>query len=130
MTADSPYQVSQGYEVLPPKSGKAYPIPCDEWEFLKKKISNATHEPWLFHTLGAALVGMSLSALLPIVADTFQLPAQQRAHDITWLVFVASAICGAACLYFAHKERETHRDRATDVAAQMQLIQQRYEQTP
>ncbi|GHU33062.1 hypothetical protein AGMMS50256_24290 [Betaproteobacteria bacterium] len=130
MTADSPYQVSQGYEVLPPKSGKAYPIPCDEWKFLKDKISKATHEPWLFHTLGAALIGMSLSAFLPIVTDAFQLPTQQRAHDITWMVLIVSAVCGVAFLFLAHKERGVYRDRATDVAAQMNLIQQRYDQTP
>ena len=130
MTGEPAFQMSQGYEVLPPKSGKAYPIPCDEWDLLKNKISKATSEPWLFHTTGSALIGMALSALLPIVTNAFQLPAQQRAQDVTWLVLVITGVCGAACLYFAHKERQANRDRASDVAAQMQLIEQRYERAP
>ena len=127
MTGEPTFQMSQGFEVLPPKSGQAYPIPCDEWDLLKSKISKATSEPWLFHTVGSALLGMALSALLPIVSDSFQLPAQQQAYNVTWLVLITSAVCGAACLYFSHKEREINRERATDVAAQMQLIEKRYE---
>jgi Na+/melibiose symporter-like transporter len=130
MSSDSPYQMSQGLEVLPPKSGQAYPIPCAEWDLLRDKISRTTHEPWLFHTVGSALLGMALSAFLPIITDTFQLPAQQRVHDITWLVLIVSSICGAACLYFSHKERQIHRERTSDVVAQMQLIEQRYDRAP
>ncbi|MCI4569041.1 hypothetical protein [Lysobacter sp. CFH 32150] len=130
MSNDSSFQMSQGFEVLPPKSGKAYPIPCEEWDLLRNKISKATSEPWLFHTVGSALLGMALSALLPIVSNTFQLPAQQRALDITWLVFVITGVCGLACLFFSHKERQVNRERASDVAAQMQLIEQRYERAP
>lgn len=128
MSSEPTFQLSQGYEVLPPKSGKAYPIPCDEWELLKGKISKATAEPWLSHTIGSALLGMALSALLPIVTSAFQLPAQQRALDITWLVLIITGVCGLVCLLFSHKERQVHRERASDVAAQMQLIQQRYDQ--
>ncbi|MCU1160307.1 hypothetical protein JAK41_19305 [Stenotrophomonas maltophilia] len=130
MSSEPAFQLSQGYEVLPPKSGKAYPIPCDEWELLKGKISRAAAEPWLFHTVGSALLGMALSALLPIVTNAFQLPAQQRALDITWLVLIITGVCGIVCLLFSHKERQVHRERASDVAAQMQLIQQRYDQAP
>lgn len=128
MSSEPTFQLSQGYEVLPPRSGKAYPIPCDEWELLKGKISKAAAEPWLFHTIGSALLGMALSALLPIVTNAFQLPAQQRALDITWLVLIITGFCGIVCLLFSHKERQVHRERASDVAAQMQLIQQRYDQ--
>lgn len=127
---ESPFQMSQGFEVLPPKSSKAYPIPCDEWELLKTKISRATSEPWLFHTLGSALVGMGLSAIIPIATGTFTLPQQQQALNITWLILIASLFVGLACLYFAHEERKVNRERATDVAAQKQLIEQRYERSP
>ena len=127
---DAPFQMSQGYEVLPPKSSKAYPIPCEEWDLLKGKISKATNEPWLFHTVGSALAGMALSALFSIVTDAFKLPEQQRNLDATWFVLVSAALLSAAFLYFAHKEREVNRERATDVAAQMQLIEQRYQRAP
>jgi len=26
-------QVSQGYDIIPPKTGKAYPILCEEWNY-------------------------------------------------------------------------------------------------
>ena len=49
----SNYQMSQGYEVLPPKSGKAYPILCDDWENLKSKLTSVSSEPWFFKMLAA-----------------------------------------------------------------------------
>jgi hypothetical protein len=123
------FRVSQGFDVLLPKSGKAYPIPCEEWNFLKNKMITATTEPWVFHTAGSALIGMALSALLLLLASTFQLPAQQHAHDVTFMIFVCSAVIGLSCLYFAHKERAVIRTRATDVVAQMQIIEQRFDQS-
>ncbi|MGB5853410.1 MAG: hypothetical protein WBG85_14085 [Rhodanobacter sp.] len=127
---DGSFQMSQGYEVLPPRSSKAYPIPCDEWDLLKNKISKATNEPWFFHTLGSALVGMALSALLPIVTNAFKLPEQQQSLNITWLVLICAGAIGIACLYFAHRQRGMNRERAADVAAQMQVIEQRYQSAP
>jgi hypothetical protein len=129
MKEDVPYQVSQGLDILRPKSGQAYPIPCDEWTLLKGKITKLTSEPWLFHSLGFLLLGAAVSTFLAIVLDAFQVPVQQRAQDIAWAVVAVTLICGIACLYFANKERGVHRDRASDVVAQMDLIEKRYERT-
>lgn len=126
-TDDSPYQMSQGLEVLRPRSGKAYPIPCEEWELLKQKIGRATTEPWFFHTLGSILLGAGLSAFIPIVTNSFVLPAQNYALGVTWVVAVSASVCGVVCLLFAQKEKAVHRERASDVVAQMQLIEHRYE---
>ena len=127
MNGDSPYQMSQGLDVLRPKSGPAYPIPCDEWNLRKGKIEKLTSEPWLFHSIGFVLLGATLSTLVTILLGTFQLPAQQRALDIAWAVVAVTLICGLACLYFANKERGVHRERANDVVAQMDLIEKRYD---
>jgi hypothetical protein len=127
MTDEVTFQLSQGYEVLQPKSGQAYPIPCDEWGWLKGKIKKLTMEPWLFHTLGSLFIGAALSALVAILVGTFQLPAQQRQLDITWAVVVVTFISGIVCLFFAHKERGIFRERANDIVAQMDLIETRYE---
>ncbi|MGJ4729100.1 hypothetical protein [Luteimonas sp. SDU101] len=127
---DSSFQMSQGYQVLAPKSGKAYPIPCEEWKLLKEKISRISDEPWLFHTLGSALIGMAFSAALPIVSQAFQLPEQQRSLDVTWMVLICTGLLGIGCLLLAQKQRRIARERASDVSAQMQVIEQRYESAP
>jgi len=129
MNDDAPYQMSQGLDVLRPKSGQAYPIPCDEWTLLKGKIEKLTSEPWLFHSLGFVLLGAALPTFVTILLGTFQLPAQQRALDIAWAVVAVTLICGLACLYFANKERGVHRERANDVVAQMDLIEKRYDRS-
>lgn len=130
MNDEVPYQLSQGLDVLRPKSGEAYPIPCEEWTMLKGKIGKLTSEPWFFHSLGFLLLGASVSTFVAIILGTFQLPAQQRALDIAWSVVAVTTICGLACLYFANKERGVHRERASDVVAQMDLIEKRYERKP
>lgn len=127
MTDNGPYQLSQGLDVLRPKSGRAYPIPCDEWSMLKGKINKLTSEPWLFHSLGFLFLGAAVSTFVTILLGSFALPAQQRAQDIAWAVVVVTVVCGLACLYFANKERGVHRERASDVVAQMDLIEKRYE---
>lgn len=127
MSNNTPFQMSQGLNILQPKSGHAYPIPCDEWSLLKGKIERLTSEPWLFHSLGFLFLGTTLSTFLTIILGTFQLPAQAHAHDIAWAVVAVTLICGLLCLYFANKERGDHRERANDVVAQMDLIEKRYD---
>lgn len=129
MTDQVPFQLSQGLEVLQPKSGQAYPIPLDEWSLLKGKIKRLTTEPWLFHTLGSLFVGAALSILVGIFIGTFQLPAQQRQLDVAWALAAVTLICGVVCLFFAHKERSVFRERANDVVAQMDLIETRFERS-
>ena len=126
---NNPYQLSQGLEVLRPKSGEAYPIPCDEWTILKDKIKKMTSEPWLFRSLGFLFLGAALSTFVTILIGTFQLPEKQRVLDIAWAVVVVTVVCGCACLCFAWKEREISRERASDVVAQMDLIEKRYERS-
>ena len=58
----------------------------------------------------------------------FTAPEQQRALYVSWGVVATTAISGALCLFFAHRERAVQRERATDVIAQMELIEKRYEE--
>ena len=127
MSDQGTFQVSQGLEVLRPRSGKAYPIPCEEWMHLKTKISKLSSEPWFFHTVGSLLLGAALTTYVSILLGTFSLPAQQRTLDIAWSVVAATTISGLFCLLFAHKERGAQRERASEVVAQMDLIEKRYE---
>ena len=127
MSGNSNIKLSQGYEVLRPKSDKAFPIPCAEWDVLKRKIESLTTEPWLFHTAGSTFVGAALATAISVWTGAVSIAARPNAIVIAWAVTAVCLICGLACLRFAHKEREVHRGKASDVVTQMTLIEQRFE---
>ena len=127
MTEQPDFRMSQDLVILPPKQDRAYPIPREEWAHLKKSISKLRSEPWLFQNVGSLLLGVSLTAFLSILLGTFQLPAQQRAQDIAWSVFAVTGLCGILSWVYANKERNVRRELATDIVAQMELIEKRYE---
>jgi Na+/melibiose symporter-like transporter len=129
MTDRSSFQLSQGLEVLPPRSGQAYPIPCDEWAILKGKISKMTSEPWFFHTVGSLLLGAALSTLVTILFGSWRSPEQERTLVIAWAATATTTISGLLCLFFANKERAVKRERAQDLIAQMDLIEKRYDRS-
>lgn len=129
MSAHSDFHISQGLTILPPRSDNAYPIPCEEWAHLKGRVSSLTSEPWFFHSAGFLLLGASLSTLIAVFLTPFELPNQQRVLDAAWGIFAVTGISGLACIFFAHKERGVHRDRASDVVAQMDLIEKRFDRS-
>lgn len=127
MTDMTTFHVSQGLDILTPRSGEAYPIPCDEWDVLKGRVKTLSSEPWFFHTVGSVLVGGGLSTFVAILLRTFSAPAQQKALVVAWAVVAVTAISGALCLFFADKERAVQRVRAGDIVTQMELIEKRFE---
>jgi len=127
MSEQDVFQITQGLTVLPPRSGKAYPIPCEEWRLLKDKITKYSSEPWFFHTIGSILVGAGISTLTTIFLGAFSASNQERTNLIAWGVVATTSLSGLLCLIFAHQERQSKREHATDVLAQMGLIEQRYE---
>lgn len=127
MSDNSTFHVSQGLDVLTPRSGEAFPILCDEWDVLKKRIGSLSSEPWFFHTVGSVLIGACISTFVAILLGTFAASAQQTARVIAWAVVAVSLISGALCLMFADKERAVQRVRASDVVTQMDLIEKRFE---
>lgn len=126
MSSQEPFEISQDLKVLPPKSGTAYPIPSDEWADLKGKVSNITFDPWLFQNLGFLLLGVAISTFITILLGTFSDPSKEVSRVIAWAVTSVSTLGGTLCLVFAGKERQLHRDRATDVVSQMDLIEKRF----
>lgn len=127
MSGQADFTMSQGFVVLPPKNDHAYPIPCEEWALLKSRITKLSAEPWLFHTLGSLLLGAALSLFIAILLGSFASVEQQRALDLAWMGLAVTLVCGTVCLIFAQKERTSHRERATDVVAQMDLIEMRFD---
>ena len=119
-------KLSQGLEVLRPKADKALPIPCNEWDVLKKKIDALTIEPWFFQTSGSTLIGAGLATLISILTGAVA-PAPEQNLVIAWSVTTVCGALGIACLLFAQGERKAHKSKASDVSTQMLLIEQRFE---
>jgi hypothetical protein len=127
MTETGSFRISQGLDVLPPKSGNAYPIPCEEWDVLKSRASRLANEPWLFQSLGSLLLGAALTTFVTILLGSFGRPEQQGACIVAWAVVAVALISGALCMVFANKERDVQRQRASDIVTQMELIEGRFD---
>lgn len=125
MTAQDPgsFKVSQGFDVLQPRSGEAYPIPCEEWDFLKGKLKSIASTPWFYQTLGAALIGAAVSTGLTALFATLT----DRQAIIAWSAVAVTAVCGVLSLLFAHQQKDVYRAHAQDVLTQMEIIETRYE---
>lgn len=118
-------QVSQGYEVLMPKSGPAYLVQCGEWDYLKGRLSKVSDPPWLFQSLGFLLLGATLSTFITILTGTF--PLNSTADIIAWATVSVTLICGSALLYLGRQQRRLQVIEVADVVKQMELIEARYE---
>ncbi len=124
--SDGHFHISQGYDILQPVSGEAYPIPCDEWDFLKRKLGVASSSPWLFDVVGSVLLGSCLTTLITIIVGALPTDPQSRAPIIAWAVVAVTLICGLTCLFFAQQQRQVRSVQAGDVLTQMELIERRY----
>ena len=125
MTAQEPgsFKVSQGFDVLQPRSGEAYPIPCEEWDFLKGKLKSIATTPWFYQTVGSALIGAAISTGLTALFATLT----DKQAIIAWAAVSVTTVCGVLSLLFAHQQKGVYRAHAADVLTQMELIERRYE---
>lgn len=128
MTDPGPYRMSQGLDVLQPKTGPAYPVPCDEWEFLKGKLRQVSTSPWLYQTAGSLLGGAGITTFVTILTGTLPTPPS-NALVIAWAVVAVSIICAAASFFFASQQRKLQSVQVSDVIVQMDLIEQRYDRS-
>lgn len=116
-------RVSHGFDVLQPRSGPAYPIPCDEWELLKGKLRLISTAPWFYQTIGSALIGAAISTAP--TALIVQMTSTQTI--IAWAWAAVTFISGALSLSFAHQQRKVNHAQASDVLLQMEIIEKRYD---
>lgn len=127
MTETGGFRISQGLDVLAPKSGNAYPIPCDEWEFLKGKLRQVSTSPWIYQTAASLFGGVGITTLVTILTGTLPPPPQSQALVIAWAVVAVSTVCAFACFFFADQQRGMRSVHVADVITQMELIERRYE---
>lgn len=122
------FQLSQGYDVLPPKPGRAYPILCEEWEHLKTQIGAIRTSFGFYHTLGSVLVGAALTTLISILLGAYSAAATSdpKVLIIAWATTIVCAISGGFALHFANESKTVSERQAAEVVRQMELIQKRY----
>lgn len=119
-------QLSQGYEVLPPRSGKAYPVPCDEWAFLKEKLSSVSTPPWVLPALSFMLLGAALATLISIFSGSVAPGTAGHGPVVAWAIAATTGLTGAACLALALKQYRIERTQVSEVVKQMELIERRF----
>ena len=128
MSGDSPeIRLSHGYDLLLPRSGEAYPVPCDDWNFLKEKISSMPSQPWFLQAAGTTLIGAGISTLIAIVTGGITTGKQSNAVIIAWAAVAATIICGAVCLIAARHQSSLQGSKSSDVLRHMEIIESRYE---
>lgn len=130
MSSTGSVQMSQGLDVLQPKSGPAYPIPCGEWDLLKAQAQRISVEPWFFRTIGSVFLGAALATFISILLGTFQGSDKSTASVVAWAVVSVTTLAGGLCMFFTHKERDVKRQRGSDLLTQMSLIEKRFERQP
>lgn len=121
-------QLSQGFEVLTPKSGKAYPVPCDEWSFLKEKLATTSKPPWVLPALSFTFLGAGLATFISILLGAIPGGPNGTGHlAAAWAVVATSGTCGVACLCLAIKQHRLERTQVSEVIRQMELIERRFD---
>lgn len=116
---DGNLQLSQDLEILTPKSGKAYPVPCDEWCFLKDKLSSVANQPWILPALSFLLLGISLTTIISILLGGVASGPSGNGIIIAWAVLVTSGLVGIACLCLSIKQYKMNRTQVSEVVRQM-----------
>jgi hypothetical protein len=107
-------QLSQGYEVLAPKSGQAYPVPCDEWRFLKERLSVASAPPWILPALSFMLLGACLATFITIILGGVN-------------VVIITGVIGLSTLWLTAEKNKLQDMQVREVLRQMDLIENRFD---
>ncbi len=130
MVEENKFQLSQGYNVLPPKTGRAYPILCEEWDHLKGQVRGIKTSFGIYHTIGSVLVGASITTLISILlgAYTAATTSDPKLLIIAWAVTVTTGLVGGVCMYFASESRTNSERQSEEVVRQMELIEKRHSQ--
>jgi len=133
---DNSHKISQRYDVLSPKSGKAYPIPCDEWTSLKNEIGKLSYQLNIWLELGFAFVGVTLSTLVIIILSSqVTTAASSRTSpspfSVHWVVVGMSLFVGIVCIVLGCQKENIKKTKAEAIVGQMEMIEKRYQiETP
>lgn len=125
---NSSFNISQDYEILPPKKDKAYPIPKIEWEYLKERIRKIGNIFNIYHTSGAILLGFSGSAFINLFTNDFSNENNEMSPKfiICLAIAILTLIIGGMSFYFGKQQKKVQSVASDDIITQMEIIEKRY----
>lgn len=123
------FTISTDIGIMRPKKDHAYPIPCSEWEYLKKRIGNIQADFPIFLTIGSVFAGGALTTFLTII--TGGIPSDQNGQTtiaiiIAWCAFGFCSFCGIVSFILSFLTRHRTKETAEDIKAHMTVIEERY----
>ncbi len=126
---NSSFNISQDYEILPPKKDKAYPIPKVEWEYLKERINKIGDNFNIYHTAGAILLGFSGSAFINLFTNDFHSREGEMSSKVIICLSIAilTLIIGGMSFFFGRQQKKAQSVSSGDIIKQMDVIEKRYE---
>ena len=123
------FNITQDYEIIPPKKGKAYPIPKVEWDYLKERIRKIGEIINLYHTAGAILIGFSGSAFINLLTNAYP-DNPDGSASTRFIICLSIALCslvvGLVSFFFGRQQRKVQTVKADDIIKQMDVIETRY----
>lgn len=123
MSEKSSYKLTQDYDVLLPKTGKAYPILCEEWNYLKKNIDLISDKSNIHYIIGSVLIGSCITTLVTIFTGNF--PNHEKLI-FAWSVVFITLIIGVYSFFTGYSHQKVTKKKASDIVDQMELIEKRY----
>lgn len=123
--AARPFSVTHELNVLPPRNGAAYPVPCDEWERLVsglRKVQSSTTWPAI---LSSVFSSGALATGVNIISGVYEQAPYQLV--VAWS---ATIVCFVLALALAAVQRMSSRikkDTVEGFVMQMEAIGARFE---
>lgn len=123
------FEISQNYNVIPPKRGNAYPILCEEWKHLKEQVGNIKTNFKFYHSFGSILLGAGVTTFISILLGVYSKinPANPNTITIAWAIAITATFLGVICLFFANESLKLEANQTRDIVKQMELIEKRYQ---
>lgn len=123
MSEKSLFRLAQKYDVIPPRTGKAYPILCEEWDYLRKNISLISDKPNIHYIIGSILIGSCITTLITILTGNF--PSQEKLI-IACAAFFLTLFIGVYSFIIACQQQKVTKKKASNIVDQMKFIENRY----
>jgi len=113
-TKSSTFTFDQTYELAPPKTKLAYPIPCEDWEYLKSSISTISVNTDKYMFISAVLFGIAGSAIVAALTIPPVCGASKHCIFIAWTISGFTFVLGLLAFFCgrdATKEANTSKGR-------------------
>jgi len=132
MTETAKMEVTQRFSIVPARPGKAYFVPCTEWDHLKSDIRELSDRPNLWVMVGCVFLGASLSSFITLCvgASAHVYPGEMSKTVILGALSAATFVIGVLMVCFGWLRSKDFKKRASGVVSQMQLIEERYADEP